>query len=451
MYSCQDTRTTAGTSYSGKVVDENGNPLSGVTVSLYVGGPVNLQVDTQTDASGNWSFQMAGNTSSIYHFAWFHNKQGYDSTGRIALTAGGSQGTYVMKTLQPLSIFPSTVNLPRQGMARVSLTLNNFDNENDITDADLQICAVQNATSCANFVDYQTYLNNGYLNRTDPFPFVYLNNRSNTVTFVYDNVNYPNLSSINNVFYALRRKSNPSNITTGLLKLYGGTYIWTLSATNNTARDKTSVWALPTCSSVGASVGSSCSVLNVGSTCAIDDSATSWRQLNCELAGNTAQPVTMVPSYSQMSMTTKLPVQIAVNGISNPTTNTKVCSEVLAQPNVPSAVDAGKCSDLANFYSFSGNSDWTPTLNGWIGNIKYDPSIYGAVGIQVKSYFMNAATGGYAGSTIEVVGGTAAASPTQTNPSSTTAQIQWNSGGSGGTYITNIDPTSIQTLSWHST
>ena len=104
-------------------------------------------------------------------------------------------------------------------------------------------------------------------------------------------------------------------------------------------------------------------------------------------------------------MTDKNTITATVTGLTKE--NTLVCNEVLAHPAYPSAISpAGYCSNPANFVPFSGNEGWTYMDGRWIGNIKYNASIYGAAGIKVRGYWKNKATGAVVTYDLSVIAGT---------------------------------------------
>ncbi len=261
--------------YSGKVIDENGNGLGGVTVTVYKAGPTTFALDTSTDSSGNWSFTDGGFSRD---FAWFHKKAGYETGLRMGLTASGTQATWTMKKLQPLTITPSSQNLPKEGGRTVIFTVNN-DWENDITNNDLQICMASNATTCTNFYDYTTYTQAG-----NPYPFVF-NQWGHTATVAYNSY----ATNVTSVVYSLRRKSDPTNVATAILNLVNGVYNW--QSTQNSSpygRDKTGPFATKSCASVVTTTpneGDSCPVSMSGVTCALDLTSTTWKVFGCYLAG----------------------------------------------------------------------------------------------------------------------------------------------------------------------
>ena len=94
-------------------------------------------------------------------------------------------------------------------------------------------------------------------------------------------------------------------------------------------------------------------------------------------SGSSTVSLSITPATGVFSMVDKNTLTPVVTGLTKE--NTLICNEVLAHPAYPSAVSpAGYCSNPANFVPFSGNEDWTYTNGKWVGNVKYNASIYGA-------------------------------------------------------------------------
>mgnify|MGYP003474117561 FL=1 len=121
--------------------------------------------------------------------------------------------------------------------------------------------------------------------------------------------------------------------------------------------------------------------------------------------GGSVSSLIISPTSGVFSMTDKNTITATVTGLTKE--NTLVCNEVLAHPAYPSAISpAGYCSNPANFVPFSGNEDWTYMDGRWIGNVKYNASIYGAAGIKVRGYWKNKATGAVVTYDLSVIAGT---------------------------------------------
>lgn len=135
-------------------------------------------------------------------------------------------------------------------------------------------------------------------------------------------------------------------------------------------------------------------------------------------------------TYQVYDMSKKNTLTNLVNGAGLNTETTKVCIEVLAHPNVPTAVNTGYCNDTKNFTSFAGNADWTFVKGkGWIQNAPYDPAVWGAAGIKVKAFWMNATNGTISSSLIEVVSGTSQTSSNNSTSSSPCGPMPTGIGG----------------------
>ncbi|MDD5302247.1 MAG: hypothetical protein PHS14_03985, partial [Elusimicrobia bacterium] len=105
--------------------------------------------------------------------------------------------------------------------------------------------------------------------------------------------------------------------------------------------------------------------------------------------------VRVQPADAKMVMDSASPVVFTVTGIASKG-DTLVCYQVLKHPSVPQAVkDSSLCNKPADFVPFTGNTDWTysDSKRMWTGTFRYDASMWGTPGIQVRSVFKDKKTG----------------------------------------------------------
>ena len=101
-----------------------------------------------------------------------------------------------------------------------------------------------------------------------------------------------------------------------------------------------------------------------------------WRDPNGKVIGESNAPtsIQMLNTIQTYDMSTKNTLTNEISGITKE--NTLICIEVLAHPNVPSAINTGYCNNKANFISFTGNAEWSYNNGKWIQNAPYNATTW---------------------------------------------------------------------------
>lgn len=265
--------------FSGKIIDEQGNSISGVTLDFHRGGDMGVEKTVFTDSNGNWNTK----SYSINWLVWLHNKPGY-YRGDITINTPGKQPDFTLTKLRPLSIIPAVLDLVRKKDAVAVFDLHNYDKENDVTNKNLEYCVSTNINPCTSFIDLATYtFSNGFAVRGP-------GRLSSKVTVSYAGFLDSNVTTAS---VSIRRKNDPSKIATVELQVKEASFMWNelvATYTQSGLHPKPLPEGVPLCPS-GTLNQSSCAYLQHGSHCALDFNATSYKEFSCEIAVNTVNTV----------------------------------------------------------------------------------------------------------------------------------------------------------------